>query len=111
MKLVGSDGFLAARLFFFMIAMLVPWATARLSFDLHGKPGWALASGMLAIFSGFYLPYMTTTDTFSLYMLLGAGCFLTFPRAARGSYGAAFLLGLLVGCLHLARVDGICGCR
>jgi len=29
MKLVGSDGFPAARLYFFMIAMLVPLATAR----------------------------------------------------------------------------------
>ncbi len=107
MKVGGIDSFQMARLGFFVAASLVPWLTARLSYQLTGKRSWAFGAGLLAIFSGFYLPYTTITDTFTLYMLTGGLIFLIMPRTFSRSRLATLLLGILVGILHLTRVDGI----
>jgi hypothetical protein len=64
----------------------------------------ALISGFLAIFSGFYLPFIVTTDNYSLYMLVGALYFLLLDRL---TLSKSVLLGLLAGLLNLARGDGL----
>lgn len=64
-----------------------------------------MTAGLLAVFSGYYAPYLPVTDTFSLYMLFGALFFLVVNR--KPSIVNPFLLGLLAGLMHLSRADGI----
>jgi hypothetical protein len=78
--------------------------STALSFTLSQNKGFAWLSGILAGFLGFYQPFLTTTDAFALYMVLGALFFLIYMRLERGKYLA---LGALAGLLHLARADGI----
>ncbi len=105
-------GFLGARLGFILLAALVPPITAHLSFRLTARPELARLSGLLAIFPGFYLSYQTTTDAFSIYMVLG-GLFLLLSFDETGWLSGKrielrlFTLGLLAGLFHLARADGL----
>ncbi len=66
------DGFLGARLGFIVIAGLIPPLTAWFATTFRGDrwDGWV--AGLLAVFSGFYLAFLPTTDTFGIYMVLGA---------------------------------------
>jgi len=90
--ITGSLQFSAARIGFILLATSISPLTAALSYRLIAKKHWALLAGFLAIFSGFYLPYLTTTDTFAIYMFLGAVYFLMVPKAVlfRQNYHAAF---------------------
>jgi hypothetical protein len=109
----GIDGFGAARLGFIVIGALVPVLAAALAYSLSGKTPSGLLAGLLALFSCFYLPYLTTTDTFGLYMLFG-GLFVLIlglmddpqaqPRWIRRTL--PIFLGLTTGLMHLARADG-----
>lgn len=102
-------GFWAARLGFLLLAACVAPLTALLAYRLTGLERHACLAGILALFPGFYLAYMTTTDAFPIYMVLG-GLFLL----AAGSLWAGrpfalrfFILGLLAGMLHMTRADGL----
>jgi len=110
MFLAGSDDFFSARLLFLPLAAAVAVITALIAWRLGlGLRQGAFAGG-LAIVSGFYLPYLTLPESFSLYMLLGGGFFLVaFPKNKRLSEhpGLCFLLGLLAGLMHLSRADGM----
>ena len=66
----------SARLGFFLLAMVIPPTTALLSYNITNRRDLALCAGFLAIFSGYYLPFFSTTDTFSIYMALGVVFFL-----------------------------------
>lgn len=105
-------GFWGARLGFVLLAGCIPPLTARLSLRLTQKPASARLAGLLALFPGFYLAYLPTTDAFALYMLLGALFFLL--AFARGGVLDRFPaevrligLGVLAGLLHLTRADGL----
>ena len=80
MWLAGVYKFEAARSGFILLAVTVPLVTAALAFQFSGRVRWAFISGLLAIFSGYYLPYVTTTDTFPIYMVLGGLLFLFLPK-------------------------------
>ena len=104
MGLTGGTGFLSARLGFLLVAVLFPLAVASLAWRISKRRGIALLSGFLAIFCGYYLPFIVTTDNYAVYMLVGAVFFLlldkiTLPRAV--------ILGFLAGLLNLARADGL----
>ena len=129
LRLTPFGGFAAARAAFLLLAGLAAPLTASLAFSLYPDqaPGprrrAATLAGLLAAFSGFYLPFVTTTDAFGLYMVLGA----LFLRIANDAGTAAsvrdqsvgrasprpsrlkrsLLLGLLAGLMHLARADGL----
>ncbi len=110
--LVPGLGFLGARLGFILLAALVPPITAHLSFRLTARPELARLSGLLALFPGFYLSYQTTTDAFSISMVLGGLFFLlTFGEigwlSGKMIELRLFVLGLLAGLFHLARADGL----
>lgn len=97
-----------ARLPFFLLAALVPPLTAALAFALHANRSFALTSGLLAAFSGLYLPFLTTTDTFGVYMFLGGLFFVVLARReVQRSVGSPFLLGMVTGLMHLARTEGL----
>ncbi len=113
MFLTNSLDFLSARIFFILIAALIPPSTAALSFQITGKFRDAILSGLLSIFSGFYIIYITNTETFAIYMLLG-NLFFQFAfrkglifNKTRFYYIRYLFLGLLAGMMHLTRADGI----
>jgi len=107
MWLTGIHNFGAARVGFLILAAFVPLITAKLSFQLSGKKSWALISGLLAIFSGFYLPYMTITDNFTIYLLFGGILFLLLHKITTGTSWVLLCTGIIIGILHLSRSDGI----
>ena len=107
MVLTEGYSFTMAKAGFLVTAILVPLVTARLSYQLTKDQKWAFFSGLLAIFSGFYLPFMTTTDTFALCMLLGGFLFILLPKVISGPLRWSLLVGMSIGLLHLSRVDGV----
>ena len=80
--LFGPVSWFAARLPFFLAAACLPPLTAALAFSLTSRRSLALTSGLLAVFSGLYLPFLATTDTFGLYMLFGGIFSLLISRAS-----------------------------
>ena len=65
-------------------------------------------AALLVLFSGFFTPYWTTTDTFALYGLLGAGAMVAMGQGrARASRRWFALAGALSALGHLARADGL----
>jgi hypothetical protein len=114
--LFGPVSWFAARWPFFLAAACLPPLTAALAYSLTSRRSVALTSGLLAVFSGLYLSFLATTDTFGLYMLFGGLFFLLVARASSRSSSSPspfslftfpFLLGLLAGLMHLSRADGL----
>ena len=104
MFVTGQHTYVAARLIFILIAACIPPLTARLAIDITGSRGLALTSGLLAVFSVYYIPYMPVTDNYSPFMLLGGLIFLLMKKERWWAY---LLMGLSVGLMNLARSDGL----
>ncbi len=118
-KLVGAsvfrplDGFAAARLIFVALGAFISPLTAWIAVTLNSSHRGALLAGLLALLPGFYLPFLGTTDTFGVYMVLG-GLFLQVAwlmyrnndRSPAEKF-APTILGVFVGLMHLARADGL----
>ncbi len=124
MKLTGSLQFTAARLPFLLLMALLPPVTAILSYQFSRRRDLATTAGLLAVFSGYYLPFLTTTDAFGPMMACGAGFLLALgqngndpvklshlpglpARRSLSGLGKALMLGILAGLMHLARADGL----
>lgn len=108
--LTGNGSWFTARIPFLLAAACIPPITAALAFTLTSRRSPAMISGLLAVFPGFYLPFLTTTDTFALYMLFGGLFFLTISRIVANQRFTIFhslVLGLLSGLMHLSRADGL----
>jgi hypothetical protein len=110
-RLFGPGSWSAARIGFLAVAASIPPLTAALAFSFTSRRALALTSGLLAVFSGFYLVYLPLPDTFGIYILLGGLFFLTANRKSISStipsIVNALLLGLIAGLMHLARADGV----
>jgi hypothetical protein len=104
MWLTGQQTFASGRLAFLLLAISIPPPTAALSYRIIPRRDLAILSGLLAICSGFYLPYLPITENYSVFMVLGALYFLTIGRDRKTYY---FILGILSGLMSLARSDGI----
>jgi hypothetical protein len=112
MKLSGSTQFWASRVGFLLLIAALPVLTAWLCYSLTKKKNAATLAGLLAIFPAFFLPYLSTTDTFGLYMVLGALFLLAVGNRPdledwRWRILQPIGLGLLAGLMHLARADGV----
>jgi len=112
MKISGILQFNTARSGFLLLGAFLPPITASLAFSFTNNQQDGILAGLLAALPGFYLPFLTTTDTFSIYMVLGGLFFLVLARAARIKslnipFALSFYLGLLAGLMHLARAEGI----
>jgi hypothetical protein len=108
----GSVEFQAGRWVFLAAAAGVPVVTALLAYRYIPRRSAAYLAGLLGIFSSFYLPYLPTSDTFALVMILGAIWLLAAHQPIYLSKQLSvdlspLLLGVLSGLLHLARADGI----
>lgn len=95
--------------FFILILAFIPPVTASLSYSFNKYTRTAMFAGLLACLPAFYLPFLTTTDTFGLYMLLGALFFLLINNTGDHQIvlRRSFLMGLVAGLMHLARQDGL----
>jgi hypothetical protein len=101
----GPGSWSAARIGFLFVAAMIPPLTAALAWSFTSRRDLALTSGFLALFPAYYLVFLPATDTFGLYMVLGAIFLLILSR--KGSGIDHFLLGILAGLMHLARADGL----
>ncbi len=108
MAAAGTSSFWAAKLPFVLLAGGVPVVSAALGARLTGRRPLAWLSGALGLAPGFYASYLTLTETFTLYMLLGGGILLLGgARGGEMGWKRAAGLGALAGGMHLARADGI----
>jgi hypothetical protein len=94
----------AGRLGFLVFAMFVPVITAALAYAFSKRRELALISGLLAIFSIYYAPFIPVTDNYGIYITLGGIFFLLCTDSRPRTY---FFLGLIAGLLTLARSDGL----
>lgn len=110
MALTGKIEFSMARVSFLLISSFIPPLTTLLSMKLCRKRRYGILAGLLALFPGFYLPYLITTETFGLYALLGT-IFLLLAGSVLNHESKIWVrllgLGLTAGLMHLSRSDGI----
>jgi hypothetical protein len=104
-ELFRPVSWLAARAGFILVGGMIPLVTAALAWSFTSRRDLAFTSGLLAVFPAFYLPYLTVTDTFGLYILLGGLFFLVLTR--KPSNQNLLFLGIIAGLMHLARTDGL----
>ncbi len=109
MWLTGQINFTSARLFFILIAAIVPPLTAALAYTFSQRRDLAIASGVLAIFSVYHAPFVGVTDNFSPFMLFGGLYFLVATQLIQGKNPNRnwLLLGILSGLMTLSRSDGL----
>jgi hypothetical protein len=109
MGLTGQTTYASGRLFFFLIAALVPPLTAALAYAFSKRRELAITSGLLAIFSVYHAPFVGVTDNFGLFMLLGGLYFLFATQLLDDPTRQRnwFLLGGIAGLMTLARSDGL----
>ena len=104
MWLTGQTTYQAGRLGFLLLAALAPLVAAALAYRFSQRRDLAFVSGLLAVFSIYYAPFMGVPDNYGPYLVLGGLYFLTIGSRRTYSY---LLLGLLAGLLTLARSDGL----
>lgn len=101
-----EGSYLAAQAPFAVLMIIIVFLATWTSLELNQNPRMAIMSGMLAIFSGFYLPFLLTTDTFTPFAVIGS---LTLILLSGENKKAAYwlLIGLLIALAHLTRADGV----
>ena len=104
MFISGGQNYASGRMIFILIGACIPPLTARLALDVTQRRDLALTSGLLAVFSVYYLPFLPVTDNYAPFMFLGGAIFLFL----KNNHWWAFLItGLLAGLMNLARSDGL----
>jgi len=104
LAVTGQTTYAAGRLGFLVFAMLVPVTTAALAFNFSKRRDLALASGLLAVFSIYYAPFIPVSDNYGIYITLGGVYFLLCLDRRPRTY---LFLGLIAGLLTFARSDGL----
>ena len=103
-----GEGFRAAQVPFVLLAGGLPALTAWTALRLGGASRQAFLAGLLAAFSGFYLPFLVTTDAFAAFAWVGTLAFASAAGAWRGGQrGLWVAAGALAGAGQLARADGL----
>ncbi len=97
---------------FLAVAAAIPPLTAALAWSFTSRRNLAIVSGLLAVFSAFYLVFLPVTDTFGLYMLFGGIFFFLLSRVSSPSTRISLIinslvLGVIAGLMHLTRADGL----
>ena len=104
MIVLRQNTYAAGRLGFLVFAMLVPMITAALAYAFSKRRDLAIVSGLLAVFSIYYAPFIPVSDNYGIYIVLGGLYFLLCMDRQPRAY---FFLGLVAGLLTLARSDGL----
>ncbi len=104
MVVLHQTTYAAGRLGFLVFAMLVPVVTAALAYAFSKHRDLAVVSGLLAVFSIYYAPFIPVSDNYGIYIVLGGLYFLVRMDHQPRTY---LFLGLIAGLLTLARSDGL----
>lgn len=104
LRLFSEDTYGAGRAGFILLASFVPVVTAILAYSFSRRRDLAIVSGLLGVFSIYYLPFLPVPDNYDVYLVVGGLFFLTLGWSHILRYLA---LGILSGLLTLARTDGI----
>jgi len=116
MIILGQTSFMAGRIPFILLYVFLPVFVYYFAYQLTKNNNQAFLAGFFTIFSGFYIPFLTITETFGLYMLFGSLLLIVLGNYKKlvtdGNLQhwkislLSFLLGLLTGLMHLTRADG-----
>jgi hypothetical protein len=108
---IGGPTFDGAQMFFVPLYVGLALTGFALGAILGKSRRVAWLAGMLTLFSGLYMPFWVTTDTFALYGLVGSLCLLTMGMGRRSPAPNRWrwfaISGALAGLAHLARADGL----
>jgi hypothetical protein len=108
---IGGPTFDGAQIFFVPLYVGLALTGFALGALLGKSRRVTWLAGLLTLFSGLYMPFWVTTDTFALYGLVGSLCLLTMGlgRQSRAPYRWCWFAvsGALAGLAHLARADGL----
>ena len=105
LAITGWKGFVGAKIGFLLMYAFVPPLTMKLAFDLSGEKKAAALAGLVSLFPVFYTSFLGTTDSFGILMVFGTIFFLLIKDTRK--IWKFFLLGLIVGFIHLSRADGL----
>ena len=98
----------AVQVCFALLSALLPALAAWLAGRWWGRRDFALAAGLLTIFTGYYFVYWSVPDTFTPFALTVALALLAAWRGLETGRLAWWLLaGVGVGLSHLTRADGV----
>lgn len=105
---IFGTGFQVAQgayvLFLVGLALVGMWLGGRIG----GSRRQAWIAGLTTLIGGFYLPFWLSTDTFSLFGLVGAGCLIALGMGReRGDLRWYGLAGGCAALAYLARADGL----
>jgi len=113
MAVSGSTEFWAGRMPTILLAGLIPVISALQSQYLLQNKKYAWVSGLLGVFTGMYVVYVSIPETFVLYLVLGGLVLLLllnyeqFSETKKKTWQLPAAIGVLAGLMHLSRTDGI----
>ena len=110
-----GQSYRAAQVPFIFLSALLPLISYYVTRLISPHRLYAVAAGLLAIFSGFFVPYWTHTDNFTPFALAGSACLIVtwraweaFERDAVGRGGRwCILAGAMAALAQLSRADGV----
>ena len=105
MCLTGFMNFAGAKVGSILIAGFIPVVTLKIAFDLSNKRSTSILASALALVPIFYSPFLGTTDSFGLMMVLGGLFVIGITNNKEGKF--LIFLGILAGLIHLTRADGL----
>jgi len=105
MSVSGLYDFKGAQIISILITSFIPVITMAIAYDLSKSKFTASLASAFSLFPSFYLPYLGTTDSFSLLMILGGLFFLIIKK--RNIKRTNLVLGVVAGLFHLTRADGL----
>lgn len=105
--LLFGESFRAAQVPFIFLSALFPLVAYAVGYQIAHNQRHAICAALVAVFSGFYVPFWVTTDNFAPFAVFGSLCLLTAGLGLRdGRAGWFALSGALAGLAHLTRADG-----
>lgn len=107
--LPNALAFRAAQVPMALAASALPLLSYGVAHTFSGERRHAWSAALLTLFSAFYFPFWTNTDSFALFGLCAAGSLFAFHHSASSPAPRRwwFFSGLLAGLAHLARADGL----
>lgn len=105
--LLFGESFRAAQVPFIALSALLPLVAYAAGYLIAHNQRHAICAALLAVFSGFYMPFWVTTDNFAPFAVFGSLGLLAAGLGLRdGRAGWFALAGALAGLAHLTRADG-----
>ncbi|MBN1120384.1 MAG: glycosyltransferase family 39 protein, partial [Anaerolineae bacterium] len=103
-----ASAFGSAQAIFVLAASALPVISYRIALRF-GERRHAWLAGLLTVFSGIYVVYWSLPETFTLFVLSGAGALLLAARARRSGkkWWRWLLAGVCAGLGYLCRADGL----